>query len=425
MKTAIIGAGVIGLCTAHYLNKAGHEITVFEREESPGMVTSLGNGGCFSYTMPTVWNAPGSLKMFLSSLLSPETAPIRFKLSALPGMVPWGAKFLKYANETDFVRLTQKNQRLAAYSKNSLESLLDETSIDCAYVDRGFLEIFEDEAALKTHGQMARQLAPDPDTVKILDASETIAYEPSLKSIEHKLAGALLLAADKSGDSHQFCIGLAAYLAEQGVRFSYGTKVENLAASEGNPTVKTKSGTKAFDRLVIAAGNGSPALAKMLGIRLPMKPAKGFSFTIPMDDFPVKPNCPIVDIGTKSGFNPFGDKKLRWVGGAEFSGLDFSTPTEFWDRAYRCFDEVFPGVNVRPHIENQTPWVGFRPMNVDGVPLIGPTKIPGVFLNTGHGWMGWTLAAGSARLLSHQILGTKPDTNLQLLADDYLLSRFR
>ena len=174
MKTAIIGAGVIGLCTAHYLNKAGHEITVFEREESPGMVTSLGNGGCFSYTMPTVWNAPGSLKMFLSSLLSPETAPIRFKLSALPGMVPWGAKFLKYANETDFVRLTQKNQRLAAYSKNSLESLLDETSIDCAYVDRGFLEIFEDEAALKTHGQMARQLAPDPDTVKMLDASETI-----------------------------------------------------------------------------------------------------------------------------------------------------------------------------------------------------------------------------------------------------------
>ena len=423
MRIGVIGAGVIGLCTAYYLNKQGHDVILLEEETGPGLVTSFGNGGCFTYSLPAIWNEPGAMKMFVKSLLQPTKAPIQFRLKTLPGLIPWGMHFLKYANEKDFMRLTQANQRLAEFSQSCFESLLKDTGIDCGYVDKGFLEIFEDEDELNNHTNMARSFVTDPSSVKCLTPGETIAYEPSLKAIKSKLAGAMLLSKDKAGDSHVFCQNLGPYLEGKGVNILYGTSVNSIVTTESGFTCKSQEEEYQFDKLVIAAGNGSPKLARMVGVKLPMQPSKGFSFTIPMEDLPVKPLGPIVDIGTKSGINPLGGQRLRYVGGAELAGFDYSTPKAYWKKAYTFFERVLPEIDVRPYIENTKPWIGFRPMSVDGSPMIGPTHVEGLYVNTAQGWMGWTLAAGSARMLAAQMDGSL-ELKPPLKSADYHISRF-
>lgn len=423
MKIAIIGAGVQGLISAYYLAKNGVEVTVIDQESGPALQTSMANGGILSYAMPAGWNAPGSAKMFFNALLNPSKAPIQFKLKALPAMIPWGLKFLSYTNTTDFIRLTRANQRLAAYSQSCLEDILNTTSIDCHHVEKGFLEIFEDEQSLLAHVNETKSIVVEPDKVKLLDADQVVKYEPSLTPIHGKLAGAILLEAEKSGDCYAFCQRLAELLETMGVTFHYNTAVQKLSKNGEDFILETSQGQMSFNQLVIAAGNGSPAIAKKIGIYLPMKPSKGFSFTLPTDTMPVAPKGPIVDIGTKSGVNCFGGETLRYVGGAEFAGLDRSTPQEYWRRAENFFARIFPDFDAKPLIKEATPWVGFRPVCVDGVPIIGPTKVSGLYINTGHGALGWTFAAGSSKLVADQILGRNTPKN-SINADDYRLNRF-
>lgn len=423
MKVGIIGAGLQGLCTAHYLTERGVDVTIIEQEDGPGLQTSFGNGGCFTYSLPTVWNSPDAFKMFTGSILRPSSAPIQFRLKALPGMMAWGIHFLKYANEKDFFRLTDANKRLASFSQQCFETLLDETGIDCHYIDKGFLEIFENEVELNEHAKLTKSLVDDPEKVRVMDPGAVTAYEPSLKAIQNKLAGAILLDGDKAGDSYIFCQQMESRLQSKGVVFHYGTAVDALKKQGSEFQLSLAGDSFVFDRLVIAAGNGSPTVARKLGIRLPMKPSKGFSFTVPMDNLSVKPQGPIVDITTRSGINPLGGKKLRYVGGAEFAGFDKSTPKEYWQKAENFFSRVLPEIDIMSLIEDEQPWIGYRPMSVDGVPMIGPTKVPGLYVNTAQGWLGWTMAAGSAQLLVDLMLPRENDS-LPLDAKDYDLSRF-
>jgi D-amino-acid dehydrogenase len=407
VRVVVIGAGLQGVATAWFLAREGCEVTVLERAAAPAQGTSHANAGMLTPSMADPWNAPGILRHLLG-WLGREDAPFLLRARALPSLAGWGLAFLAHARPERFRASLERNLRLATYSLEVLGEL--RTALDLQYDQRtaGTIKVFRDARALDAAAARLELLARAGLAVRALTPQQAVQVEPALGPVRERLAGAFHCPQDESGDARAFTEALARRAAEAGARFHFGRAVTALQ-SDGDRIVAaaTAEGPVAGDLFVLAAGPWSAPLLAPLGARLPVRPVKGYSITVPIGAWEGAPRMPVVDDALHAAATPLGDR-LRVAGTAELAGDDLSLPPARIENLHALLLELFP--SYAPHLDRARaePWAGLRPVCADGVPLIGRYRWSNLFLNTGHGHLGWTLAAGSARLLADLVLGLAP-----------------
>ncbi|ASY63235.1 D-amino acid dehydrogenase small subunit [Sinorhizobium sojae CCBAU 05684] len=411
MKVIVLGAGVVGVTSAYQLAKAGHEVTVVDRQEGPALETSFANAGEVSFGYCSPWAAPGIPAKALKWLFM-DHAPLILRPKLDRAMLAWMFQMLRNCTAERYAVNKSRMLRLADYSRTSLAEVRAETGI--AYDERmqGTLQLFRTQQQLDASAKDVKALAADGIPYEVLDRNGCILVEPALKHVREKIVGGLLTPKDETGDCFKFTNTLAAKAAELGVRFAYGTQIKGLRV-EGSRVrgVATDGGWLNADAVVVALGSYSPLLLKPLGIKLPVYPVKGYSLTIPITDPSRAPESTVMDETYKIAITRLGDR-IRVGGMAEISGYTNDLCGARRQTLEHSVTDLFPGGDVR----KASFWSGLRPMTPDGTPVIGPTRIAGLFLNTGHGTLGWTMSCGSARLISDLVSGRKPEIDAADLA---------
>jgi D-amino-acid dehydrogenase len=406
MKIVVIGSGLIGVTSAWFLRRRGYEVTVLERADGPARETSFANGGMLTPGMCDPWNAPGSWRVLLRSLGRSDAA-LQLRMRTLPRLVSWGTRFLRNSTPEAFARNHRSNLRLARYSLDVMQALRQQTQIDYGRAARGSIGVFRNRAAWDHAWHEAEQLRPDGLMARRLSVSELVQLEPALESIAPRLSGAICYESDEVGDAHQFCVALAGLAREQGVDFRFGTEVRSLEMSGGRVAgVLTRGERFVADRYVVAAGSYSTLLLKQAGIRLPVQPAKGYSITFEHGNERVGLRRPVIDHHLHAVIVPFENGSVRAAGTAEFAGYDRSLNDARVRNLAALMRELLP--QGQWDVAAATPWCGLRPSSPDGVAIIGATPLANLWINSGHGHLGWTLAAGSAQLLTDLLSGDAP-----------------
>ena len=407
----MLGAGVVGVTSAWYLARCGHQVTVLDRQPAAALETSFANGGQISVSHAEPWSNPHAPLRALAWMRR-EDAPLLFRLRWDAALLDWSLRFLRECT----ARRTRDNIRqivtLALYSRRQLQALRAETSLTYDHLERGILHLYTDRrefAAAIEGAAMMRHFGCERRTVSI---DECIAIEPALARARPLLVGGDYTAEDESGDAHRFTQRLAVLCAARGVDFRYGVTVDRLTLAGGLITGAMVAGEALqADAYVVALGSYTPLLLRPLGIRLPIYPAKGYSATVPLGADSVAPTVSLIDDGHKIVFSRFG-QRLRIAGTAEFNGYH----TEL--NAVRCgalmarAGELFP--DLRPAGEAQF-WCGLRPATPSNVPLIGRSAIANLYINSGHGTLGWTMACGSGAALADIISGRLPEPDFRFL----------
>ncbi|MFZ2854637.1 MAG: D-amino acid dehydrogenase [Rhodocyclaceae bacterium] len=415
MKVLVLGAGVVGVSSAWYLARAGHQVTVIDRQPAAGLETSFANGGQISVSHAEPWSNPHAPLRALS-WLGREDAPLLFRLRWDAALVDWGLRFLRECTPGR----TRANMRnivaLALYSRSQLQALRAETSIAYDQLQRGILHFYTDRheyAAAIEAAALMREFGCERRTV---GADECVAIEPALAAARPLLVGGDYTAADESGDAHRFTQQLAALCAARGVTFRYGVEIEKLLSAGGaveGVLIKTAGAEERLtaDAYVAALGSYTPLLLRPLGIHLPVYPAKGYSATLTLDEASVAPSVSLTDDGHKIVFSRLG-QRLRIAGTAEFNGYNTELNTVRCAALMQRANLIFP--ELRPCGEPQF-WCGLRPATPSNVPLIGRSTIGKLFLNTGHGTLGWTMACGSGAALADIVSGRVPEPEFGFL----------
>ncbi len=417
MHIIVIGCGLIGVTSAYCLRLCGYDVTVIERAPGPGRETSFANGSLLTPSMPEPWNSPGCWRALLSSLPRSDAA-LQLRVRALPSLAGWGISFLRNSSRARFEQSVRRNLRLALHSLDVMASIRAQGELDFGHYARGTLRIFRDAGALGRAAQAAERLSADGLSFRVLSTSQTIAMEPALAPIADQLSGALHYHADETGDAYRFCTGLAEIAARMGVKFRFGTVVTHMEKRSNN-VVAVHSEHESFvaDQYVVAAGSYTAPLLRSIGIDVPVRPAKGYSITIPVSDGAQSLRTPVLDDDWHAAIVPL-QGALRVAGTAEFAGYDLSLNAQRVQNLRALLKQALPRLDVdwtKGHA-----WCGLRPMSADGVAIIGATPVSNLFLNTGHGPLGWTTAAGSADLLAHLLAGKRPFTD----PAPYALARF-
>jgi len=407
MTTLIVGGGLLGLSTAVALLEHGEDVRVLEALDGVGLETSYANGGLITASMSEPWNGPGVYRHLAASLFNPHS-PMKLRLRAMPSLFSWGIGFLRNSMPRRYFAACHDNYLLARYSQEKTLELTEERHLQYEAAGGGSLSVF------RKHGDISGQLAVATRLQDLgmsfhqLSADETVAKEPALTPIRDQLTAGIWYPDDVRGDAHLFCRELARLIQEDGGAVETGVSVSNVIVRNGTVTgVDTNRGVMSADRLVIAAGTRSPAMLRTTGQSIPVKPAKGYSVTVDARDIEGVPQIPIVDDEMHAAIAPLGSR-LRAVGTAEFAGFDKKIPQSRIDNLFTLLELLLPDVAQQVDREKAEPWAGLRPMSNDGRPVIGPAKVKGLFINTGHGPLGWTMAMGSGHLLADQILGRSP-----------------
>ena len=417
MHVAVVGAGLQGICTAYYLARQGLQVTVLEAGEGPALGASFGNGGYFQGECAAIWNTPGVLRTlpqwwWRSFGGRQDGAAMLLRTSELLRLLPWGLRFLRAANVRTFLAHTALNRQLAIYSLQCMAEL--RRSLDVAYAQRacGGLFVFRGEEDARAYRPLLERLASEGAEWRLLDRDELLQTEPALRPIAGNVRQAILFPRDESGDSYLFAKALMRHGQQLGVRFRFGQRILAVSADASGVRVRGAGPAMGADALVIAAGAGAKALAAQLGVHLPIAPAKGYSLTIPLGDWREAPRHVVADMGVHACINVLGDV-LRVAGTAELCGYDTSISQRRIDYMVRLTAAVLPEFAAQMKRSAIRPFAGLRPLSADGLPMIGPTRVPNIYVNTGHGGLGWTQAAGSAKALADAITGAQDAFDLQ------------
>ena len=405
MKIVVLGAGVIGVTSAWYLARAGHDVTVIDRQPGPALETSYANAGEISPGYSSPWAAPG-IPLKAVKWMFQRHAPLVIQPRLDWNALSWMARMLMNCTHHAYVVNKSRMVRLAEYSRDCLDALRAETGIHYDERMLGTLQVFRTQAQLEGAGKDIEVLRADGVPFELLDRQGCVAVEPGLAGAAHRIVGGLRLPHDETGDCFIFTNRLAEMAAAQGVEFRWGVSVQGLEAEGGRiSAVRTDQGRITADRYVVAMGPWSPQLVRPLGLKLPVYPLKGYSLTIDIEDESRAPVSTVMDETYKIAITRLG-QRIRVGGLAEIAGYDLSLSPRRRATLEKSVGELFGGAGDP---SKALFWTGLRPMTPDGTPIVGPTPVSNLFLNTGHGTLGWTMSAGSGRLLADLISGHKPD----------------
>ena len=411
VKAVVIGAGVVGVTTAYYLAKSGHEVTVVEKEAEAATLASGGNAGLIAVGHSFGWASPTAPKELLRSLTVEDTA-LRVNPLKAPGMAVWGIKFLRECTAERAAKNTLVKLRLAQYSQRMLDQISSDEHIDYDDIHEGLLYIYRDPKRFEAGIQKMKLIQDHGQKQDVLDADGVAEAEPALAPVKDKIAGAIFGVTDSSGDSVKFTRGVQAVCEKMGTRFRFGVSVRKLVAHGGkvSSVVLENGDSLSADVYVLAAGVHSTKIARTVGTRLPIAPAKGYTAT-----FPVKQNGgPAMRIGAVDeqlmvAWCRMGDR-LRMTSSAEFTGYE-TTYTEHDLRLIRKLaSDLLPDA---AEYDKGTYKACNRPMTPDGPPILGTAGHDNLFINSGHGHMGFTMACGSSRIVADLIDGKRPEIPIE------------
>ncbi|MFN3076442.1 MAG: D-amino acid dehydrogenase [Alphaproteobacteria bacterium] len=406
MKIIVLGAGVVGVATAYWLAREGHETLVLDRQHAPAQETSFANGGQISASHAEPWANPATPGKILK-WLGRADAPLVVKWGRYdPALWTWGLRFLRNCTPARTKRNTELTLRLALYSRSCLKALRAETGIEYDEREQGILHIYRDRGEFRQACHAAAIMESLGLRRETCTAEACVGIEPALSGVAGELAGGLYSREDESGDAHRFTVRLAVLAQALGAEFRYGINITGFETSGRRiSALATSAGLLRADAYVLSLGSYSPLLARSLGLRLPIYPAKGYSITAPILDESRTPSVSITDDEHKMVFSRLGNR-LRAAGTAELAGWDSSQTPVRAQAILRHARTLFP---YACDYEQAEPWAGLRPKTPDSVPILGPCPIENLFLNTGHGTLGWTMACGSARVLADLIAGREPE----------------
>ncbi len=408
MRILVIGAGVAGMTAAYSLTQSGHQVTVLDREPLAGNGASFANGAQLSYSYVAPLAAPGVARKALGWMLDAE-APLRLEARVDPAQWRWLLDFLRCCTAERFEATTVELLGLGAYSRRMVHRLMQREALDFAWRMNGKLVVYRDAKELAGAAAVVRLQARHGSEQQVLDAGECLALEPALEALRGVLAGGIHTPSEEVGDAHRFCQELQRVLEAQGTQFLFGRKALRVLLSGGRAVgVETMEGPLRADALVLAGGAAAVHLLRPHGIRLPIYPLRGYSLTLPVEPWHSAPRLSITDAHHKIVFAPLQDRgghQLRVAGMVDLAGENTSQPTRRLATLARQAEAAFPAAADWSRAKS---WAGLRPATPDGKPIIGPSGIPGLWLNVGHGALGFTLAPATAQLLADMIDGEAP-----------------
>jgi len=412
----VLGGGIAGVPTAYFLGKDGHDVTLLEANEHLGLEATASNAGIIAPGHSFAWGSPKAPGMLWRSLLGQETA-IRMRLKPDLALYAWGLRFLRECTAARARRNTLIKLALCEYSQRLLNEVAQAERIDYDAVTRGALYLYRDPALFQAGIQKMKLLADHGQRQEILDGAGVARVEPAFEPVKAKVAGAIRAVGDSSGDARLFAEGLARTCREKfGATFETGTRVTALRAETAGGAriraVETSRGERVADVYVLALGVEAPLVARTAGIRLPIYPAKGYSSTFPIRRDGLVPSVPGVDEQWLVGWSRLGDR-LRLTSTAEFAGYDRTwTPRDF-NNIMRFAKDIFGAAADWERGEYRA---CLRPMTPDGRPIVGHGRFENLVYNCGHGHMGWTMACGTARIVSDLVAGRRPEIDVSGLA---------
>lgn len=414
MRVVVLGSGVIGVASAYYLAEAGHEVVVLDRQDGPALETSFANAGEVSPGYSSPWAAPGIPLKALKWLFM-RHRPLFIWPRPDPDLIRWGLMMLRNCTAARYEINKSRMVPIAEYSRDLLRELRTRLGISYDERSKGLLQLFRSQKMLDGTGKDVAILTKFGVPFELLDVEGCIRAEPALGLVREKLAGGLRLPGDETGDCFKFTNALGAVCRQQGVEFRYGTSIDGILTENGKVTgIRTSGGTVTGDAYVMALGSHSPRLLRPIGIELPVYPVKGYSLTIPIDDPRGAPESTVMDETHKVAITRLGDR-IRVGGMAELDG--YSTKLRPSRRATleHVVTDLYPkGGDAR----KASFWCGHRPMTPDGPPVIGKARYGNLWLNTGHGTLGWTMACGSGRVLADMVSGRPTEIPVGELAID-------
>ncbi len=411
MKVIVLGSGVIGTTSAWHLAQAGHEVTVIDRQDGAGKETSFANAGEVSPGYSAPWAGPGVPVKAIKWLLM-QHRPLVIRPQLDMAMIRWGLQMLRNCTAARYEINKGRMVRLAEYSRDVLREMRAELGLAYDERSQGTLQLFRTQKQLDGTGADIEVLKRYGVRFELLDRAGCIRHEPALARVQEKFVGGLLLPGDETGDCFKFTQALAARAAQAGVNFLYGTSIERLVSEGGRLAgVVTDRGTLTADAYLVAMGSYSPKLLSPIGIDIPVYPVKGYSITVPITDASGAPESTVMDETHKVAVTRLGDR-IRVGGTAELAGYSLALREARRETLEHVVTDLFPRGG---DVSKATFWCGLRPMTPDGTPIIGPTPVRHLLLATGHGTLGWTMAAGTGRVIADIVSGRQPEIDVTLL----------
>lgn len=421
MKSVIvIGAGVVGSATALALTERGLDVTLIERHPDAAAETSLANGGGLTPAHSEPWNAPDLMGKLMRNLGRAD-APYRLSPLAVPGMGLWGLKFLANMREARFMENARRNIDLGLYSLERLRAWRDRHGLEYDQTESGSLQVYFDRPTMNEAIDLRRRLVADRSPIELLDADQAVEREPALGPVRQRLAGAIGFPDHESGDAAAFSQAVVSVAQEMGAELRFGETVRSIRTGrDGFEAVVTDRGEYRADACVIAAGPEASRLARPAGVRLPIYPVRGYSTTFELSDPEGAPTLPMLDTSSRFVTLRLGERRLRIAGLADFAGYRRTIRADRIATLLEGARRLLPRLADQLQPERGELWAGLRPVTPDGVPLLGPSRVPGIHINAGHGAMGWTMACGSAEVTADALMGKTPAMSLA----DYRVDRF-
>lgn len=407
MKIIVVGAGLQGLTTAYFLNQHGHSVVVIDRQNGPGLETSFANGGMLTPSQSAPWNNPEMLRNVFK-LLCRDHGPLKIHPATFFSSFPWMLNFIKNSSVERFFLNQRKNLLLAQYSLHQMRILREELSLKYDLGKQGTLKIFRSVDDMNRGVEFCKSLHNTAINFDVITRDEIQKLEPALETVIKSIFGGIYFPDDESGDAYKFCQSIYNKLTPD-VEFIFNTNVISLVRKNDRITgIETSKGLISSDTYVLAAGSYSKSLGSSVGLKIPIEPVKGYSVTVSLACSDIYPKLPVIDESKHIAITPFSNR-FRIAGMAELCGFDTHISMNRINTLVEFLKELYPQLSDDVSSVDIIPWSGLRPYCCDGVPVLGDCEIRNLYLNTGHGHLGWTMSVGSSRLVTDQMLEKQSD----------------